>query len=67
LWRNWYFATHRLKKTTWTEFLKAQWDVLAAADVFTPSDFPSHRSVITDPAEKRPYDDARSRMDHSDF
>ena len=28
-------APDRLKKTTWTEFLKAQWDVLAAADFFT--------------------------------
>jgi putative transposase len=25
----------RLKKTTWSEFLKAQWEVLAAADFFT--------------------------------
>jgi hypothetical protein len=24
-----------VKKTTWTEFLKAHWDVLAAADFFT--------------------------------
>jgi len=28
-------APDRLKKTTWTEFLKAQWEVLAAADFFT--------------------------------
>jgi transposase InsO family protein len=28
-------APDRLKKTTWTEFLKAQWDVLAAADFLT--------------------------------
>jgi len=28
-------APDRLKKTTWTEFLKAQWDVLVAADFFT--------------------------------
>ena len=28
-------APDRLKKTTWTEFLKAQWDVLTAADFFT--------------------------------
>jgi hypothetical protein len=28
-------APDRLTKTTWTEFLKAQWDVLAAADFFT--------------------------------
>jgi putative transposase len=28
-------APDRLKKTTWTDFLKAQWEVLAAADFFT--------------------------------
>jgi putative transposase len=28
-------APDRLKKTTWTEFLKAHWEVLAAADFFT--------------------------------
>src|SRR5262249_11109902 len=28
-------APDRLRKTTWTEFLKAQWDVLTAADLFT--------------------------------
>jgi putative transposase len=28
-------APDRLKKTTWTEFLKAHWQVLAAADFFT--------------------------------
>ena len=28
-------APNRLKKTTWAEFLKAQWEVLAAADFFT--------------------------------
>src|SRR5262245_14273806 len=30
-------APDRLKKTTWTECLKEQWDVLAAADFFTAS------------------------------
>jgi transposase InsO family protein len=28
-------APDRVKKTTWTEFLKTHWDVLAAADFFT--------------------------------
>jgi putative transposase len=28
-------APERVKKTTWTEFLKTHWDVLAAADFFT--------------------------------
>ena len=28
-------APDRLKKTTWSEFLKTQWDVLTAADFFT--------------------------------
>jgi putative transposase len=28
-------APDRVKKTTWTEFLKIHWDVLAAADFFT--------------------------------
>ena len=28
-------APERVKKTTWTEFLKVHWDVLAAADFFT--------------------------------
>ena len=28
-------APEHLKKTTWTEFLKTHWDVLAAADFFT--------------------------------
>jgi hypothetical protein len=28
-------APERVKKTTWTEFLKIHWDVLAAADFFT--------------------------------
>src|SRR5260370_222624 len=28
-------ASERLKKTTWTEFLKTHWAVLAAADFFT--------------------------------
>jgi putative transposase len=28
-------ASDRLKKTTWTEFLKTHWDVLAATDFFT--------------------------------
>jgi len=28
-------APERLKKTTWTEFLKTHWEVLAAADFFT--------------------------------
>jgi hypothetical protein len=28
-------APERAKKATWTEFLKAHWDVLAAADFFT--------------------------------
>jgi hypothetical protein len=28
-------APDRLRKTSWTEFLKAQWEVLAAADFFT--------------------------------
>ena len=28
-------APERVKKTTWAEFLKAHWDVLAAADFFT--------------------------------
>ena len=28
-------APDRLKKTTWTEFLKAHWEALAAADFFT--------------------------------
>jgi len=28
-------APERVKKTTWTEFLKAHWDVLAATDFFT--------------------------------
>jgi hypothetical protein len=28
-------APERLKKTTWTEFLKTHWDVLAAKDFFT--------------------------------
>src|SRR5262249_34278494 len=28
-------APDRLKKATWTEFLKAHWEVLAAADFFT--------------------------------
>jgi hypothetical protein len=28
-------APDRLKKTTWTEFLRAHWEVLAAADFFT--------------------------------
>jgi putative transposase len=28
-------APERMKKTTWTEFLKTHWDVLAATDFFT--------------------------------
>jgi putative transposase len=28
-------APDRAKRTTWTEFLKTHWDVLAAADFFT--------------------------------
>src|SRR5947209_18249573 len=28
-------APERVKKTTWTEFLKTHWDVLAATDFFT--------------------------------
>jgi putative transposase len=28
-------APDRVKKTTWTEFLKTHWEVLAAADFFT--------------------------------
>src|SRR5215510_10078061 len=35
-------APDRLKKTTWTEFLKAQWHVLAAADFFTVDVWTSH-------------------------
>jgi putative transposase len=35
-------APDRLKKTTWTEFLKAQWDVLAAADFLTVDVWTSH-------------------------
>jgi transposase InsO family protein len=37
-------APDRLKKTTWTEFLKAQWEVLAAADFFTV-DVWTHRGL----------------------
>jgi len=35
-------APERLKKTTWTEFIKAQWDVLAAADFSTGDVWTSH-------------------------
>src|SRR5262249_53301015 len=35
-------APDRLKRTTWTEFLKAQWDVLAAADFFTVAVWTRH-------------------------
>jgi transposase InsO family protein len=37
-------APDRIKKTTWTEFLKAQWEVLAAADFFTV-DVWTHRGL----------------------
>jgi transposase InsO family protein len=35
-------APDRLKKTTWSEFLKTQWDVLTAADLFTVDVWTSH-------------------------
>ncbi len=35
-------ATDRIKKTTWTEFLKTHWDVLAATDSFTVNIWTGH-------------------------
>ena len=35
-------APERVKKTTWTEFLRTHWDVLAAADLFTVDVWTSH-------------------------
>lgn len=37
-------ARQRQKRTTWQEFLKAHWDVLAAADFFTTDDWSFQRS-----------------------
>jgi transposase InsO family protein len=36
-------APERMKKTTWAEFLKTHWDVLAAADFFTVDVWTGHR------------------------
>src|SRR5262245_60151442 len=35
-------APDRLKKTTWSEFLKTKWDVLTAADFFTVDAWTCH-------------------------